>query len=368
MVKFLDVKKITESFQPEIGRVVQRVLESGFYIRGEEVRRFEAAYTSFTGTTHCVGTGNGFDALRLIFRAWLESGAIKEGDEVIVPANTYIASILAVTENRLTPVFVEPQLESFNLSSQRIQEKITSRTRVIMVVHLYGRNAMSPEIKELARKHNLKIVEDNAQAAGCFSGGARTGALGDAGAHSFFPTKNLGAIGDGGAVTTDDADLAETIRTLGHYGSGKKGINELRGVNSRLDELQAAVLAMKLGRLDADNALRRRAARFYMANITNREIVLPKETLAPDEHVWHLFVIRCLRRDALQERLRQAGVEAFVHYPVPPHRQRAYREMNGLSFPITERIHCEALSLPLSPVITDDELVLVVEAVNGFNG
>jgi dTDP-4-amino-4,6-dideoxygalactose transaminase len=298
----------------------------------------------------------------------VELGVIKEGDEVIVPANTYIASILAVTENRLTPVFVEPDLGSFNLSSQRIREKITSRTGAIMVVHLYGRNAMSPEIEELARHYNLKVVEGNAQAAGCFSGAARTGARGDAGAHSFFPTKNLGALGDGGAVTTDDADLAKTIRTLGNYGSREKGINELRGVNSRLDELQAAVLAMKLGRLDADNTLRRRAARFYTDHITNRQIVLPKETLPPAEHVWHLFVIRCLNRNALQEHLRQAGVETFIHYPVPPHQQHAYREMNGLSFPVTEKIHREVLSLPLSPVITDDELMQVVKAVNSFNG
>ena len=366
MVKFLDIKKITDSFQPEIGRVVQRVLESGYFIRGVEVERFEAAYTSYTGTRHCVGTGNGFDALRLIFRGWLVLGVVKEGDEVIVPANTYIASMLAVTENRLMPVLVEPDLDTFTVSHERIEEKITSRTRAIMVVHLYGRNAMSPEIKELARNHNLKIVEDNAQASGCFSGSVHTGALGDAGAHSFFPTKNLGALGDGGAVTTDDGDLAETIRTLGNYGSHKKGVNHLQGVNSRLDEVQAAVLGLKLGRLDADNALRREVARFYMKHITNPQIILPTESAVADEQVWHLFVIRCLHRDALQDYLRRAGIETLVHYPVPPHRQQAYREMNRLAFPITEKIHREVLSLPLSAVITEDELREVITAVNTF--
>lgn len=366
MVKFLDIKKITESFQPDIAGVVQNVLESGYYVRGAELRRFEEVFASFIGTKYCVGTGNGFDALRLIFRAWIELGFISEGDEVIAPANTYIASILAISESRLTPVLAEPDPHSFTVSHDQIEEKITPRTRAIMVVHLYGRNAMSSEIRELARKHRLKIIEDNAQAAGCFYGSERTGGVGDAAAHSFFPTKNLGALGDGGAVTTDDPDVAETIRTLGNYGSSKRGVNEMQGMNSRLDELQAAVLNLKLARLDADNAVRREVARSYRNHIANSGIVLPLETPSAGEHVWHLFVIRCARRDALQEHLRQAGVETLIHYPVPPHQQQAYPNMHGLSFPVTEKNHREVLSLPMSPVITGDDVMRVVDAVNDF--
>ena len=367
MIKFLDIKKITDSFQPELLSVVDRVVNSGFFIRGQEVKQFEEAYAAFTGSAYCVGVGNGFDALRLIFKAYLVSGSMKEGDEVIVPSNTYIASILAVTENRLKPVFVEPDLHTFLIDPLLIEEKITPRTKAIMVVHLYGKNAMHPKIKELAEKFQLKVIEDNAQAAGCLSGHNRTGSLGDAAAHSFFPSKNLGALGDGGAITTDDPILASDIRTLGNYGSSRKGVNELQGVNSRLDELQAAVLEHKLSRLDADNALRRKAARFYINNISNPHLILPYESeMETMDHVWHLFVVRCQERDTLKEFLDQRKIETLIHYPIPPHKQMAFKEMNHLTFPLTEQIHREVLSLPLSPVMEEDDLQKVVEAVNDF--
>lgn len=368
MIKFLDIKKITDSFQPEIGRVVAQVIDSGSFIRGKEVRAFEEAYGSFIGSRYCVGVGNGFDALRLIFKAWMSSGVLREGDEVIVPANTYIASILAVVDNRLTPVFVEPDINTFTIDPARIEDKITGRTKAIMVVHLYGKNAMNGDIMQLSEKYGLKVIEDNAQAAGCFAGTARTGSFA-AGAHSFFPTKNLGALGDAGAVTTNDPELAQAIRTLGNYGSDKKGINDLRGVNSRLDELQAAVLSLKLRRLDEDNARRQKAAMFYHAHITNRDVVLPRVPPAGErkEHVWHLFVIRCAHRDQLQQYLMRHNIETLVHYPVPPHKQQAFKEMNHLTFPISEQIHREVLSLPLHPVIEEHELQKVAEVLNTFS-
>jgi dTDP-4-amino-4,6-dideoxygalactose transaminase len=367
MIKFLDIEKITDSFQPEIGRVVAQVIDSGSFIRGEQVRAFEDAYASFIGSRYCVGVGNGFDALRLIFKAWMSSGALREGDEVIVPANTYIASILPVVDNRLTPVFVEPDINTFTIDPAQIEDKITGRTKAIMVVHLYGKNAMHGDIMQLSQKYGLKVIEDNAQAAGCFAGTARTGSLA-AGAHSFFPTKNLGALGDAGAVTTNDPELAQAIRTLGNYGSDKKGINDLQGVNSRLDELQAAVLSLKLRRLDEDNARRQKAAMFYHAHITNRDVVLPRVPPVGKrkEHVWHLFVIRCAHRDQLQQYLMGHNIETLIHYPVPPHKQRAFKEMNHLTFPISEQIHREVLSLPLSPVMEEEQLQKVVEVLNGF--
>lgn len=367
MVKFLDIRKITESFQPDLGKAVAQVLDSGNFVRGSQLEQFESAYGAFIGTRHCVGVGNGFDALRLIFRAWILSGSLQEGDEVIVPANTYIASILAVTENRLRPVLVEPVDGTYTIDAARVEEKISQRTKAIMIVHLYGRNGMDEEIARIARKYNLKIVEDNAQAAGCFAEAGRTGSLGDAAAHSFFPTKNLGALGDGGAVTTNDASLAEMVRTLGNYGSAQKGINGLPGVNSRLDEIQAAVLNLKLGRLDADNARRRSAAEFYHRNIANPQIRLPDVPVRAQEHVWHLFVVRSQRREALQQHLLEHNIETLIHYPVAPHHQAALSAYNQHSYPVTEAIHREVLSLPLSPVIDEHELVRIVEAVNAFH-
>lgn len=366
MIPFLDIKKINEAYQPELHHAISRVVESGIYVRGEEMRRFERRYADYTGTQCCVGVGNGFDALRLTLKAWILRGELREGDEVIVPANTYIASILAITENRLTPVLVEPDLVSFTTSADKIEEKITYRTRVIMVVHLYGRNAFGPDIRAIAERHRLKILEDNAQAAGCMSGGKRTGAVGDAAAHSFFPTKNLGALGDGGAVTTDDPNLADMIRTLGNYGSPERGVNRLQGVNSRLDEIQAAALGVKLEGLDADNARRRAAATFYLDAIRHPDLSLPGDAADPLEHVWHLFVIRSTRRDALQQHLRENGVETLIHYPVPPHQQPAYNGMAGTRLPLSEQIHREVLSLPLHPALLEKERRHIAAVVNAF--
>jgi dTDP-4-amino-4,6-dideoxygalactose transaminase len=368
MIPFLNLQKINQSFQPELGEEVKRVIESGWYVRGEELRRFEEAYATFIGTAHCVGVGNGFDALRLIFRAWLVMGTLQEGDEVILPANTYIASFLALSDNRLRPVLVEPDIHTFAIDPHRIEEAITPRTKAIMVVHLYGRNAMHEDIIAIARKYTLKIVEDNAQAAGCCWHVRRTGSLGDAAAHSFFPSKNLGALGDGGAVTTNDALLADTIRTLGNYGSHKKYLNDLQGVNSRLDDLQAAALRVKLRRLDEDNARRREAAQFYLDRIVHPAILLPG-TVSPcsmEENVWHLFVIRTAQRDVLKQHLEGNGIQTLVHYPIPPHRQAAYASLASISLPVTEQIHREVLSLPLSPVMERDDLERVADAVNRF--
>ena len=367
MITFTDIKKITGSFQPDLGDAMARVASSGHFIRGEELQRFEAAYASFIGTKFCVGVGNGFDALRLIFRAWIALGKLKEGDEVIVPANTYIASILAVSENRLTPVFVEPDPRTYNIDASMIEAGVTSRTKVIMVVHLYGRNGMSGDILNLAEKYGLQIVEDNAQAAGCCWQDRRTGSLGHAAAHSFFPSKNLGALGDGGAITTSDASLAETVRTLGNYGSHRKGVNDIQGLNSRLDEIQAAVLTVKLERLEQDNARRRKAAEFYLSNINNPMVALPASPEATNEHAWHLFVIRCEARDRLQRFLAENGVETLIHYPIAPHKQKAYAHLNHLSLEITEQIHREVLSLPLHPVIEEAELRVIADLVTKFD-
>lgn len=366
MIRFIDLKKLNAAHQPDLGEAIQRTAVSGSYIRGREVSAFEDKYASYSGVKYCTGVGNGFDALQLIFRSWVISGVMKEGDEVIVPANTYIASILAVTENKLKPVFVEPDIATYNMDPAGVREKITERTRAIMLVHLYGRNSFSEGIKRLAEDYGLKIAEDNAQAAGCVYSGRRTGSLGHAAAHSFFPTKNLGALGDGGAVTTDDGSLAGMVRTLGNYGSDRKGINEVRGVNSRLDELQAAVLNVKLRRLNEENAIRRNIASFYRNNIRHPEIILPGVPKDPEEHVWHLFVVRCERRDALQRFLADNGVESIVHYPIPPHQQLAFGEMRGLRYPITERIHREVLSLPLHPALDAIEMQRVAETVGDF--
>ena len=364
MIKFLDLKKVNQEYQPALTSAVQRVSESGSYIRGQEVSAFEIDYASYIGTKYCVGVGNGFDALLLIFKAWLNAGVMKEGDEVIVPANTYIASILAITQSRLVPVLCEPDIGTYNIDPSLIGRKISSRTRAILVVHLYGRNSFLEEVRKIADENNLRIIEDNAQAAGCIFAGKRTGSLGHAAAHSFFPTKNLGALGDGGAVTTDDADLAAMVRTLGNYGSHKKGLNDVPGVNSRLDEIQAAVLRVKLQGLDRDNDIRRSIAHFYLQSIRNPRIVLPSALAGEEEHVWHLFIVRCNKRDELQRFLADQGVETMVHYPLPPHLQGAYPEWNHLQFPVTERIHREVLSLPLHPALGRSEMQKIVEIVN----
>lgn len=367
MIPFLDLKSINASFEPALSEAVRRVVESGSFIRDVEVRTFEEAYAAFIGTRYCVGTGNGFDAIQLILRAWCALGELREGDEVIVPANTYIASILAVSAAGLIPVPVEPDPETLNIDPRRIAENVGSRTRVILAVHLYGRNAADENLLEVARQHGLKVLEDNAQAAGCTGLSRRTGAIGDAAAHSFFPTKNIGALGDGGAVTTDDSRLAEMVRTLGNYGSADRGRNDVKGINSRLDELQAAVLGVKLLRLDEDNDKRRRVARLYLELLSDADVLLPSEPNDRQAHVWHLFVIRTSRRDQLRAALRQAGIETLVHYPVPPHQQLAYREWNERKLPITEELHRSVVSLPLHPLMTREEATTIAQAVRRFS-
>jgi dTDP-4-amino-4,6-dideoxygalactose transaminase len=343
----------------------------GSWILGNEMKAFEEEYAGYIGTKHCIGVANGLDALRLILRAYIEIGAMKEGDEIIVPANTYIASILAITDNRLVPVLVEPDINTYNIDPFKIEEKITSRTRGIMIVHLYGQNAMHPEIKQLIEKYNFKLIEDNAQAQGCYSDGKRTGSLGDASGHSFYPGKNLGALGDAGAVTTNNDELAEVIRALANYGAKKKYENLYKGLNSRLDEIQATVLRVKLKKLDSDNKQRREIAQYYQDHITNTDIILPKTRRAKRfmlniSHVWHLFVIRTPNRDKLQTYLTKNGIQTLIHYPIPPHKQLAYKGCLGYSFPITEKIHNEVLSLPISPVMTNDEVVKMVDVVNRY--
>lgn len=384
MVKFLDLKALNDSFEPELSIAAQRVLDSGWYLIGNEVNAFEQEYSSYIGSKHCIGVANGLDALRLILKAYIEMGVMKERDEVIVPANTYIASILAITDNRLKPVLVEPDINTFNLDNSVIEAHITPRTRAIMVVHLYGQACWSSQLVEIAEKYNLKIIEDNAQAAGAMikSFGAelgaqgktevklrRTGSLGHAAGHSFYPGKNLGALGDAGAVTTDDDELAAVIRALANYGSTKKYICDYQGLNSRLDEIQAAVLRVKLPRLDADNQRRREIAQFYLENITNPDIILPQtayRTPLTAEHVWHLFVIRTQLRDKLQQYLFENNIQSLIHYPVPPHKQKAYKMLNGLSLPITERIHNEVLSLPISQVLSDKDVERITKVIDNF--
>jgi dTDP-4-amino-4,6-dideoxygalactose transaminase len=372
MISFLDLKKNNDSYEPAITSAVRRVLDSGWYLLGKEVAAFEEEYAAYIGVRHCVSVANGLDALRLILRAYIEMGVMKEGDEVIVPANTYIASILAITDNRLKPVLVEPDINTYNIDPCLIEEKITDHTKAVMIVHLYGQNAMHPGIQQLVDKYNLKLIEDNAQAHGCFYGDKRTGSLGDAAGHSFYPGKNLGALGDGGAVTTNDGELAGVVRSLGNYGSAKKYVNDYQGLNSRLDEIQAAVLRVKLTRLDEDNQKRRGIATYYLENISNPDINLPvidcsdSSIVNYNSHVWHLFVVRCKERDRLQRFLQEQGIQTLIHYPIPPHKQKAYRNWNKAALPVTEQIHHEVLSLPISPVLTIDEAGRVCEFINAF--
>lgn len=364
-IKFLDLKKITESHLQEINDAASRVIASGWYLQGKETSEFEEDYASFIGTKHAVGCANGLDALTLILRAYMELGVMTPGDEIIVPANTYIASILAISENGLKPVAVEPDAATCQISPQNIEKAITPRTRGVMIVHLYGRCAFSPEIAGICRVHNLKLIEDNAQAHGCRHKGRLTGSLGDAAGHSFYPGKNLGALGDAGAVTTDDDTLAATIRSLGNYGSEKKYVFRYKGRNSRIDELQAAVLKVKLKYLDLDNGLRKKIAKVYHEGINNPFVTLPTE--APDEeNVYHLFPVFTPYRESLQTYLASKGIQTLIHYPIPPHRQECYPEMKGLSFPVTEKIHREELSLPISPVMTSEEVEKVISAVNAW--
>jgi dTDP-4-amino-4,6-dideoxygalactose transaminase len=369
MIKFLDLKEINDSFEPQLLNSVKRVLDSGWYLLGEEVKAFEKEYAQFIGVKHCIGVANGLDALRLILKAYMELGFLSEGDEIIVPANTYIASILAITDNRLVPVLVEPDIKTYNIDPYKIEDKISARTRGIMIVHLYGRNAMNPEISRLVKKYNLKLIEDNAQAQGCFYGEKRTGSLLDAAGHSFYPGKNLGALGDAGAVTTDDDQLADVVRTIANYGSKVKYQNLYQGLNSRLDEIQAAILRVKLPRLDADNQRRREIAQYYIGNITNPEIILPfpknsQPVSSNLEHVWHIFLIRTKNRDKLQQNLNANNIQTLIHYPIPPHKQNAYKGFLSQDLPITEQIHNEVLSLPMSPVMKNQDINYVIDKIN----
>lgn len=366
MIKFLDLQTVTAKYADEIHEAVNRVVDSGWYLQGKENERFESDYARYIGTKHAVGCANGLDALTWIIRGYIELGVMQPGDEIIVPANTYIATILAITENGLKPVLVEPDIHTLEIDDRLIEQAITSRTKGIMIVHLYGRCAYTEKIGELCRKYSLKLMEDNAQAHGCTYNGVKTGALGDAAAHSFYPGKNLGAFGDAGAVTTDDEDLAAAIRALANYGSQKKYVFKYCGRNSRLDEIQAAVLGVKLLHLDEDVALRQQVANYYYDHIDNPQIVLP-ERLADANNVYHLFPVLCKKRDELQRYLMENGIQTIIHYPIPPHKQECYKEWNGISLPVTEKIHAEELSLPISPVMTIEEMEEVVRVVNMFS-
>ena len=431
MIKYLELKKITAMHGDEIRDAVRRVVDGGWYLQGEATERFERNYAAYIGTRYCVGCGNGLDALTLILRAYIELGVMKQGDEVIVPANTYIASILAITENGLRPVLVEPRIDTFQIDDSLIESAITPRTRAIMIVHLYGKCAYTERIKDICRRHNLKLIEDNAQAQGCLkmkseelriknedlkhkdfnsdlTGDActqaassslgrieeglnsslftlnssfpkglnssfftlhsslkKSGSLGNAAGHSFYPGKNLGALGDAGAVTTDDEELAQTVRALGNYGSSRKYVFDMKGRNSRMDELQAAVLDVKLKYLDEDNARRKAIAFYYIDKVRNPQLRLPDAEYCADS-VHHIFPVLSERRDELQRFLLDNGVQTMIHYPIPPHRQLCYSELAELSLPVTERIHREELSIPLNPALTDDEVETVANLLNAF--
>lgn len=365
-VPFLSLRDVTAMHGAEIREAVNRVVDSGWYLQGNEVANFEKQYASYIGTKHCIGVANGLDALTLIFRSYIEMGVMSAGDEVIVPANTYIASILAITENDLVPVLVEPNIETLQIDENLIEEKITERTRAIMIVHLYGKCAYTDKISDICCRHNLKLIEDNAQSAGCEFNGKKTGSLGSAAGHSFYPGKNLGAFGDGGAVTTDDDALAETLRSLANYGSGKKYVFKYKGRNSRLDEIQAAVLSVKLKYLDSDNERRREIALKYCTSINNPHIKIPDFLCDEKSNIVHIFPILAKNRDDLQKHLAHHNVQTLIHYPIPPHKQEAYKEWNKMSFPITEKIHEEELSLPISPCMMEKEIAAVISAVNAW--
>ena len=364
MIPFLSLKDVTGLHGAEIEEAVKRVVESGWYLQGEANARFEEHYASFIGSKYCVGCANGLDALIWIFRAYIELGVMHAGDEVIVPANTYIATILSITENGLKPVLIEPKADTLEIDDSKIEALITPKTRAICIVHLYGRNAYTDKIGDICQKYGLKLIEDNAQAHGCrHTDGRRTGSIGDAAGHSFYPGKNLGALGDGGAVTTNDPELASAIRALANYGSSAKYIFKYTGRNSRLDEIQAAVLDVKLKYLDEDNAHRQQIAKLYYEGIGNKQITLPKR-LDDAQNVYHLFPILCSKRDELQAYLKENGVETLIHYPIPPHRQECYAKSawnKDLHLPVTEQIAEQELSLPIGPTITPAQAQTIID-------
>jgi dTDP-4-amino-4,6-dideoxygalactose transaminase len=376
MIKFLDLQKINAQYADELKAAAARVIDSGWYLLGNEVKQFESHLAEYVGVKHAIGVANGLDALRLILRGYVEMGIMQEGDEIIVPANTYIASILAITDCRLKPILVEPDITTFNLDFDLIEENITERTKGIMVVHLYGRVCWSEKLEKIAQKYKLKIIEDNAQAIGATYKRInseignepvyiKTGALGDAAGFSFYPGKNLGALGDGGAVTTNDDELAEIVRALGNYGSKQKYVFEYQGLNSRLDEIQAALLDLKLKYLDLENEHRQEIARYYYEHINNPEIILPKRCIE-NSHVYHLFPVLTENRDALQMYLLENGIQTLIHYPIPPHDQKCYKNIFSGKYTLTNRIHNMELSLPISFVLELNEVVKIFEVLNSY--
>lgn len=363
MIPFLDLKQINSRYKEEIDQAIKKVLDNGVYLLSEEVKSFERNYAVYIGTDYGVACGNGLDALTLIFLGWKEMGLMKDGDEVIVPANTYIASILAIVRAGLKPILVEPAFETLQINPKLIEQHISPKTKAIMIVHLYGRCAYTEMIGKLAKKYNLKLIEDNAQGHGIKYNGLKSGNLGDAAGHSFYPTKNLGGLGDAGIVTTNDAQLAQTIRALANYGSDSKNLFPLKGINSRMDALQAAVLNVKLKYLDEQNQQRRKIAKRYYAEIKNDNISFPNIDI-DCTNVFHIFPLFTEYRDNLRKYLELNGVETSIHYPIPPHKQTGYREFENLSLPITEKIHREELSLPISPELDSSELSQIIELIN----
>jgi dTDP-4-amino-4,6-dideoxygalactose transaminase len=361
MIKFLDLHAINERYRPQIEARIKDVLDAGWYISGNQNKLFCEHFAQFCGVRHVLGVANGLDALRLIIKGY----GFGPGDEIIVPANTYIASILAISDNQCVPVLVEPSLETYNIDADSIETKITERTKAIMVVHLYGQAVQMDKVQAVAQKYGLKVIEDAAQAHGAAYKGRKTGSLGDAAGFSFYPGKNLGCLGDGGAIATNDDALFEKVKALANYGSLVKYQHIYKGLNSRLDEIQAAALDVKLPYLEADNAKRREIASMYLQGIRNDAIALP-HAYAEEAHVWHVFAVRTKERDRLARYLHDQGIETLIHYPTPPHKQAAYEEWNGMSFPITEKIHREILSLPMSPVMTELEILTVIEALNRY--
>jgi dTDP-4-amino-4,6-dideoxygalactose transaminase len=368
MIKFLDLKKTNQPFELAFQEKMKLFLENGWYILGNEVKQFEESFASYCGAKYCIGVGNGLDALVLIFKGYIQLGKLKKGDEVIVPANTYIASILAILEADLVPVLVEPRIETYNINPDLIEAKITNKTKAILAVHLYGQLAEMESINNIAKKHNLLVIEDAAQAHGAESNSTKAGNFGNAAGFSFYPGKNLGALGDGGAITTNDAALAEVLFAMRNYGSKVKYHNEIIGVNSRLDELQAAFLNVKLPFLEVENEKRRSIAKRFMSEIKNDKIILPTLSLrgTKQSHVFHLFVIRTKKRDELANYLKEKGVETMIHYPIAPHKQKALLECNNLSFPITEKIHDEVLSIPLNSILSDEHLDVIISTLNKY--
>ena len=367
MIKFLDLHKLNARFETEFQQSFKNFLDSGYYVLGNNVKSFEKAYAYYCGTNHCIGVSNGLDALILILEAYKILGKLQEGDEIIVPANTYIASVLGITKAGLTPVLVEPNSETFNIDATKIEAVITPKTKAILVVHLYGQLVEMSEIQSIAKKHNLLVMEDAAQAHGAKSiSGQKAGNLSDAAGFSFYPTKNLGALGEAGAVTTNDEQLAEVITKLRNYGSSSKYVNQYKGVNNRLDEIQAGFLTIKLQHLDADNEIRRSIAKRYLSEIKNPVLILPNYT-DDESHVFHQFVIRTVNRAKLQAYLSENEIGTLIHYEIPPHKQEAYTEWNHLHFPITEKIHNECLSLPISPVMETADVTKIIAVLNTFS-